>query len=342
MKKISISIILAMLFSILLAIPAASVAPEWFYQCNKSAVDVNINGKIDGNEWDDAVELIVNNDSEIFKKYGYWQGGDDHPIPSSVLSVTYKLKWDEKYLYILEVRYDKNFSFNPDADVWPWNASGTLLFLAYDASDFNEPSDGAYEIFWVINPEGGKPKLSGRAAPGKTQFEEGDSQMEGWVVANSVSGDTYTIELAVPWATMQKTSDFPAPAEGVKLRFTPIVAAYLQKVTEPAFDETWNQLDFYVNTSAPDDITGEGGLELKGVNYTPPAVEEPAAPPEEPAAVPEAPAPAPAAPAPAPAAPAPVAPSTGDNGMMILAGMALILIAFKILGGFTYGKLSRR
>lgn len=321
MKKISVLIILAMIISSLAMFNVSAVAPEWFYECAKSALDVNIDGKVGDNEWDDAVELVVNNDNEIFKKYGYWQGGDDHPIPTSDLSVTYKLKWDEKYLYILEVRFDKNFSFNPDAGVWPWEASGTLLFLAYDAADFNEPSDGAYEIFWVINPDG-KPKLCGRAAPGKTQFEEGDPEMDGWVVANSASGDTYTIELAIPWATMQKVSAFPVPAEGVKLRFTPIISAYLQKVTESAYDETWNQLDFYVNTSAADDITGEGGLELKGVIYTPPAAPEPA-PADEPA---------PAADEPAPAAPAATAPAasapTGDAGIILF---VLVLCASAVV-----------
>ena len=320
-RKLGIILILAILMASLPAMNISAVAPEWFYQCAKSVLDVNIDGKVGDAEWDDAIELIVNNDSEIFKKYGYWQGGEDHPIPSSDLSVSYKLKWDEKYLYILEVRYDKHFSFNADAGVWPWEASGTLLFLAYDAADFNEPSDGAYEIFWVINPNGA-PKLSGRATPGKTGFEEGSPEMEGWVVANTASGDTYTIELAIPWATMQKVADYPAPAEGVKLRFTPIISAYLTKVTESVYDENWNQLDFYVNTSAADDITGEGALELVGVVYTPPA---PAPEPEpENAAGGGSDAPD----QPVVTAPAPTAPKTGDAGMMIFVFMILAAGAF--------------
>lgn len=321
-RKLSIFLVLAILTAVISAGSVSAVAPEWFYQCAKSVLDVNINGVVDANEWDDANELIVNNDSEIFKKYGFWQGGDDHPIPSSDLSVTYKLKWDEKYLYILEVRFDKNFSFNPDAGVWPWEASGTLLFLAYDAANFNDPSDGAYEIFWVINPNGA-PKLSGRATPGKTGFEEGSPEMEGWVVANSASGDTYTIELAIPWATMKKVADYPSPAEGVKLRFTPIISAYLQKVTESAYDETWNQLDFYVNTSSPDDITGEGGLELVGVIYTPPA--------PEPEPVPDAAGGGSSVPD-QPVVVAPAAPKTGDATIMLFGFMILAA------GVFTFTK----
>ncbi|MCL1792752.1 MAG: hypothetical protein FWG34_02675 [Oscillospiraceae bacterium] len=326
MKKIGILAIFAVIFSLAAATGVSAVKPEWEYECAKSVLPVTVDGKVGEGEWDDAVLLTVNNDSEIFQKYGFWQNTGGDPIPSSSLSVDYKLKWDETYLYILEVRYDKNFSFNPDAGDWPWEASGTLLFLAYDPESYEEPGDGAYEIFWVMNPDGSSPKLTGRASPGKTQFEKGDPEMDGWVVANSVNGDTYTIELAIPWATMQKVSGFPAPAEGVKLRFTPVISAYHLKVTESAYDETWNQLDFYVNTDSPDDITGEGGLVLTGAIYTPPAPE----PEAEPEAAPEA-APAPAEPAaPAETAPAqiPAAPATGDGTTVFLA-IVLAAAAFE-------------
>ena len=316
MKRIGIITIIAVLFSMLGALNVAAVMPEWEYKCAKAALPVTIDGVVGEGEWDDAICFTANNDSEIFKKYGFWQNTGGDPIPSDQLSVDYRLKWDETYLYILEVRNDKNFAFNPDAGDWPWEASGTLLFLAYDPDSYDEPdpSISAYEIFWVINPDGGKPKLTGRAAPGKSQFVEGDPEMEGWVVANGVSGTTYTIEVAVPWATMQKISGFPAPAEGVKLRFTPIISAYDS-------DGGWNQLDFYVNTSAPDDVTGEGGLVLTGVQYTPPP------PPEtEPPVVDDVPAAQPEQPA-APADPGPAAPVTGD-GMAIFLALTLAAGAF--------------
>ncbi|MCL1858967.1 MAG: hypothetical protein FWF92_07000 [Oscillospiraceae bacterium] len=324
MKKISLLIIFALIISSLSMFNISAVAPEWTYQCAKSVYDVNINGKIDGNEWDDAIELIVNNDSEIFKKYGYWQGGDDHPIPSSDLSVTYKVKWDDDYLYILEVRYDKNFSFNPDDGDWPWEASGTLFFLYYDKDGeaLTEDSvtwDYCYEIFWVMNPDGGSPKLTGRGA-GKSQFEAGDPEMDGWVTAQSVNGDTYTFEAAIPWATMQKTSEFPAPAEGLKLRFTPIVSAYLQKVTASAYDETWNQLDFYVDTSAADNPAGYGGMELVAAIVAPQAEAEAAD--DEPVAqdVPDVSVPV-----------TPISPTTGD------AGIILFVLLFAIFGSSLIG-----
>ena len=276
MKKISVVIILAILFSMLTMINVSAVEPQWAYECNKLVVPVTIDGKVDGNEWDDAVALVVNNDNEIFKQFGIWQADADNPIPSSKLSVTYRVKWDENNLYILEERFDTAFSFIPDAaDDWPWSASGTLFFLCYDA-DYSEPStDGCYEIFWVINPDGGAPKLTGRG-PGKSELDA--DEIAKWTVATSASGDVYTIEVAVPWSAMQSLSGFPAPSEGLKLRFTPVIAAFHEKTTE-SFDN-WNQLDFYCDPEigSPDNPESNGGMILKGVNYTPPAVDEPEAP----------------------------------------------------------------
>jgi len=322
MKKISIFIIIAMILSSLAMFDVSAVEPKWTYECNKLAVPVKIDGKVDGNEWDDAVALVVNADSEILKKYGVWQVDPDNPIPSSILSVTYRVKWDETYLYILEERFDKAFSYIPDAGPWPWEASGTLFFLTYSADYANPDTDGCYEIFWVNNADGA-PKLCGRG-PGKKQFADDIDSDEwkefsaGWKIANSVNGDTYLIEAAIPWATMANISGFAAPKEGLKLRFTPIIPSFHEKTTTSF--ENWNQINFYCDPEVgpADNPESNGGMILKGVNYTAPVaapevVEAPAA-----AAVEEAPAPAPAA-VKAPAA----APKTGDSALAILAILML-------------------
>jgi len=299
----------------------SAVAPQWTYECNKLALPVNVNGQIDGNEWDDAVELIVNNDSPIFQQYGFWQNGGADPIPSSVLSVTYKVKWDETYLYILEVRNDKFFKVFPEDESgpWPWEHSGTLFFLYYDKDGEAMAEDTAswdycYEPFWITYGWGDKPILSGRAS-GKSQFEVGDPEMEGWITAGSKNGDVYTFEAAIPWATMQKASEFPAPTEGLKLRFTPIISAFHTLDTEK-FSDQWNQLDFYVDTGAPDNPAGYGGMELVGVRYTPPAPDpEPDPEPDAPAAVVDTP------------PPARPSPATGDSALIMLALAALAAAA---------------
>ncbi|MCL2772932.1 MAG: hypothetical protein FWD71_06245 [Oscillospiraceae bacterium] len=270
-KKLSIILVIAFIISALpmtmLTVSAAD-APQWTYQCAQSVYPVTVDGKAVGNEWDDAVALVVNNDNPVFQQYGLWQNAANaDPIPTSDLSVTYKVKWDDQNLYILEQRFDKNFSDNTDSDIWPWSNSGTLFFLSYDANDYKDATDtmigadGTYEIFWVDSASG-KPTISGRYGAGKNQMQVGDPGMDGWVTACSQDGDTYTFEASIPWKTMQTTAGFPTPAVGVKMRFTPIISAYNQKVTAPAFDDTWNQLNFYCNKDTPDDVTGEGGLEL--------------------------------------------------------------------------------
>ena len=337
MKKISVAIVFAILFSMLAVLGVSAVKPEWTYDCAKLVIPVSIDAKIDGGDWDDAVALVANNDSEIFKKYGFWQNAGAEPIPSSILSVTYKVKWDETYLYIREERFDTAFSIVPGAGPWPWEHSGTLFFLYYDkdgealANGEGETAtwDYCYEPFWSGSI------LSGRG-PGKAQFSAENDEADwadfsaGWKTATNSSGDMYIFEAAIPWATMTKMSGFPAPSEGLELRFTPIVSAFQAK-TEESYGDNWNQLDFYVDTTSPDNPAGYGNMKLTGAIYTPPAAPEP-----EPEPAPDLPAAAPEEPA-APAAPAPVTPAVPVTGDCALIFFALILSA----GAFAAKRLGK-
>ena len=298
MKKLSVLIIFAIIISSLAMFNVSAVEPQWVYECNKLVVPVTADGKVDGNEWDDAVGFTANNDNPIFQQYGVWQASADRPIPSSDLSIDYKIKWDETNLYVLEVRFDKSMvvftdDMEDDANKFPWCHSGTLFFLNYSADYANPDSDGCYEVFWVS--DGTTRLVTGRNV-GKAQMFEGDAEMAGVVVSTTKNGDTYTTEVIIPWATMATVSGFPAPSEGLKLRMTPIVSAYSAKTSDVADrnGETWNQLNFYTDpeVGSPDNPESNGGMILKGVNYTPPAAPEPE---------------------PEPAAPAEVAPPVVDN-----------------------------
>jgi len=326
MKKISVLIILALLFSSLSMLGVSAAEPKWIFECPKLVIPVTING--DGQGWEDAGEIIVNNDNPIFKQYGIWQGSEDRPVASSDLSVEYRLKWDETNFYILEKRFDKFHNVFDDinddpGNAWPWMHSGTLFFLNYDTNFADPDRSGCYEVFWVNN--GDTLVMTGRNVD-KAQMFADEPEMAGIQIAGSRSGDTYITEVAIPWATMSKVSGFPAPTEGLKLRMTPVVSTFLEKTDDSGdrFGEKWNQLNFYTDPDegAPDDPVSNGGMILVGATYTPPA--------PEPDPEPDAPAAAAPAPAPAPAAPAP-APQTGDNALVILALTVFAAGAFAVI-----------
>ena len=323
MKKISAIIILAMLFSLLAAFNVSAVAPEWTYDCAKLVLPVSIDAKLDGGDWEDAVAFVANNDSDIFQKYGFWQNTAADGIPTSTLSVTYKVKWDEQYLYIREERFDTAFSIIADGGPWPWEHSGTLFFLYYD-KDGEALANGSGDMAtwdYVYEPFWSGTILSGRG-PGKAQFSPENDEADwadftaGWKTAQNAYDSMYIFEIAIPWTTMASISQFPAPSEGLELRFTPVISAFQTKATE-SFGDNWNQLDFYVDTAAPDNPAGYGNMRLVGAIYTPPAPEpEPEPEPAEPdaPAVVDEPAPAPA-PAPAPS------PASGDTAAIFLAAL---------------------
>ena len=323
---VALTLTVAMIIS-LGAVPVLAKEPQWIFECPKLVIPVEING--DGQGWEDAGIIIVNNDNPVFQEFGIWQGNAEAPIPTSELSVEYRLKWDDKYFYILEKRFDKNHVVFDDIDDepangFPWMHSGTLFFLNYD-SNFADPTrDGCYEIFWVNN--GSKLVMTGRNVNKAQMFPE-DSEMEGILIAGSKDGNTYITEVAVPWATMRTVSGFPAPSEGLKLRMTPVVSAF-HAVTDDTADRfqghIWNQLNFYTDTSfgyQPDDPITNGGMILTGATYTPPqpAVEEP----EVPAAV-EIPAPV-ASVVTAPAVVVTPVPQTSDSVVYIVVLCVLAL-----------------
>ncbi|MCL2099334.1 MAG: CBM9 family sugar-binding protein [Oscillospiraceae bacterium] len=332
MKKLLAAILLISVIAAIAVVPVSAQEPAWIFECPKLVIPVEING--DGQGWDDAGMFIANNDNPIFQQYGIWQGNADMPIPSSDLSVEYRLKWDETYFYILEKRFDKNhvvFSDIHDApeNAWPWMHSGTLFFLNYDANFADPTRDGCYEVFWVNNGE--TLVMTGRHF-NKTQMFADDPEMEGILIAGSRDGDTYITEVAVPWATMRTVSGFPAPSEGLKLRMTPVASAFNAKTDDIADrfqGHIWNQLNFYTDpeVAGPDDPISNGGMILTAATYTPPAADEPAADDGtgagggDPAEVP--------APAPAPA-PVP-APQTGDAMIFTFAALLLAGLAGAVL-----------
>ena len=317
MKKL-IAAAIAMLMVAALVFPASALEPGYTYECAKLYYPVTVDGVVTGTEWDDANALVVNADNVTVKEYGRWQGGG-HPEPASDLSVTYKFKWDETNLYILEQRYDAHFIMAGDetAGVEPWNGDGTLMFLAYNSSGTYLFAD-AYEPFWAMS-ENGEMSFALRSwlSGSFTSNQEG---MENWKGAGQYDAGAkmLTVELTVPFSDIGNASGSKAVAVGANLRFTAVIPNLDTADDYKTFSGTWDQLNFHDRFGRDDaDLTenenpGECPINWAGMVLTEAIVTAPA----------ETEAPATEAPAETPADTA--APSTLDTALLVsFAGLAL-------------------
>lgn len=254
MKKIALAALLV--FALFVALfPVSALDPGYVYECAKLYYPVTIDGKVDGNEWDDAHELVVNADNSVFKEYGRWQGGGN-PKSASELSVTYKFKWDDENLYILEQRYDTNFIMAGDeaCGAAPWNGDGTLMFLAYNKSGEYLWED-AYEPFWAVD-ENGKISFALRSWV-EGAFNSNQDNMENWKGAGvyDSASKTLTVELVVPFADIGTISGSKNPVVGDMLRFTPIISNIDSADDYMTFAGSWDQLNFHDRVERGDAVT---------------------------------------------------------------------------------------
>lgn len=254
MKK-GITTALALVILMATAIlPAAAIAPEYTYECAKLVYPVTFDGVADEQEWSDAIAIVVNPDSEILQKYGEVQGGN--PMTTSAdISVTYKMKWDDQYFYLLEQRYDKVYVINSDDAMTPWMDDGTLFFIAHGD---NPCLNAAFHPWWLTIGKGGGPQFNLRTYADHAQiYEEDPNQYKNWKYGSGKSGDVYTMELAIPWADMW-AADHTFPVQiGELFRWTPVIANFIDADVSVGGDG-WSQLVLYNSTHNPDTADGDG------------------------------------------------------------------------------------
>ena len=277
--------ILATILVLALVISMSSVLavePGYTYEAAKLVNPVTFDGVAAVGEWDDANALIVNADNETFKKYGRWQGGAA-PKTAAELSITYKMKWDDKNLYILEERTDPSYFVPTGGATQPWTGDGTLFFLAYDNGDTKWAN--VYEPFWLTKDTDGKAKVALRSyLSGSFAAEDTADRIGNWKYAGASNGNVYTLEIAIPWTDIATVGAIPAIAEGLKFWFTPIIS------NSDADYANWDQLNFhdrFANGDAIEDEAGAtelpknwAGLKLTAAIVTPeaPTDENPEAP----------------------------------------------------------------
>lgn len=319
MKKV-LSLALTLLLVALMCLPSMAVTPVegiehcyYHYVCNKAVLPVVADGVVSEGEWDDAVELVINNDT--IEDYGRWQSASS--TSSDKLSFTYKMKWDEKNFYLLEIRTDatyvSDFGDNNYNALNPWFLDGTGFFFC----DNEDPTTGnRCDLKWYpyVKSLNGPSVYVGN--PNNTGIASEQSGIDGYEFGSTLKGDVVTFELILPWEVIDDLGHLVSDIEeGAIFRFNPILINYDTVDDYATFSGSYTQINFHDSVNVADeDASGAeepeywAALTLSPANYTAPTAETEA----------------PATEAPASDAPTtPSAPATADMGIVAAALLAV-------------------
>lgn len=204
MKKISF--LCFVLVGFILLMVSSSAEHYWNDEIRYTAAygTVKVDGVIDAGEWDDteAIEMRLVNDSLAARGYVNYQGGweSESNRSDSDYQGTYKIKWDNDYIYFLEIRVDNTVNLNGTATE-PWTTDGTLIFVQVPDSDASGNPDGVVQnLFYTVGKDGsigGDMKVRVNTMATTTQEI---IDVAGGSVASALTSNGFIVEFAVPWS----------------------------------------------------------------------------------------------------------------------------------------------
>jgi len=313
MKTNTKKFLTALFLAAIIVLFSASVSAEHYWNNDikfyAAYGTVEING--DGNGWDDApaIEMKLNGDPMYAKDFMVYQGGWDDDRADSDYSGTYKVKWDENYLYFLEDRNDDVVNLSGDA-MEPYLTDGTLVFTQVDSADGKMNPDGiSVHAFYAVG--NGNGAIGGDLRARVCNMEEGSREtveIPGGKVASTLKSGGFIIEVAIPWSFYSSlVPNFKGPSAGDILGWSYVV--HDNDDDSPGFVKQFcYAIDGQGDVPGGYDFGGWGVLELMAPPPPPAVVEEPAAV---------------AADAPAAAEAAPV--RTGDGTAVWVALLSMVL-----------------
>ena len=203
MKKLVTAVLTAALAVTSTSFAFAAPADQ-AYEAAKLKNPVTVDGKIDGAEWDDANALVVNGDTAGVA----WATAVKYTADE--FGATYKFKWDETNLYILEQRTDVDYTPATDAKK-PFTADGTLLFFVSDGTNA-----GRFDLFFTSDKAATAVRAKDPTLP--------EGEVANFQIASTREGNVSTTEIIVPWADMNAKVDSKFDIkEGAEFTFTPIM-----------------------------------------------------------------------------------------------------------------------
>lgn len=226
MKKFIVVSLIFMLVSIM-SIPVFAIE-HWSSNVTVYGAEgtVNIDGKADADEWDDAPEIKTTLEDDPLEKSGYviYQGGWEADRTAADMSATFKVKWDYDYFYFLEIRKDDVVNLNGNAQE-PYLTDGVLVFLQVaDDDDARNPDGYSHHIFYTVGKDGAAGgdvmvRICDEAGGGRETVAAAGAK-----IATTVTNDGYIAEIAFPWSVFQdKVPAYKGPAAGDQIGFSLVV-----------------------------------------------------------------------------------------------------------------------
>ncbi len=217
------------------------------YECVKSVNEVVADGVYHEEEWAEAYELVINNDT--LQDWGRWQAGE--PMDTSNLSVSFRLKWDEDYLYLLEIRFDSHYVYefgDKGYDVFNdvWGGDATAFFLCDGLDSLREDRCDIGYFTYVDKLEG--PAVYVGSFDGEPKAFRGPSGTDGCTYGGTYDDETCTavFEMKLPWAIMEDQGKLYSDIEpGTLFRFNPIIPSVDTQAGLGAYNEEWRQINFH-------------------------------------------------------------------------------------------------
>lgn len=204
MKKV-IFIFMAIIGTFVMMI-SSSAAHYWNNDIRFTAAygTIKVDGTVDAGEWDDAeaIEMKLVGDTLAAKGFVNYQGGWEAEANRKTTDYqgTYKIKWDENYIYFLEIRIDDKVNLNGNATA-PWTTDGTLIFVqAPDDNAATNPDGVVQNLFYSVGKDG---KIGGdmKVRVGKISTKTQEIvDIAGGSIASTQTSNGFIVEFAVPWS----------------------------------------------------------------------------------------------------------------------------------------------
>ncbi|MFD0716852.1 S-layer homology domain-containing protein [Paenibacillus sp. GCM10027626] len=161
-----------------------------------TAAPIVIDGVAGEGEWSGTEKITVSPSDPDLQRFGkIW--GDPGKVKA-----TYRLKWDDANLYVLEQREDDAFAFT-ETGATMYASTASMLFLDIDHNKSGSTYlNGDYAIFFTPSGPDGRPHVFMRqgADSGKDEYALAGATIKSVV---DMTAHTYTVELAIPWNALQ-------------------------------------------------------------------------------------------------------------------------------------------
>lgn len=167
---------------------------------------ISIDGTVDEGEWSEAQDIVINERDPALLRYGALWGDTGN------IHARYRLKWDDKNLYVLEQRQDSEFLFT-ETGANMFSSTASMLFLDIDHNKSGAAyRSGDYAVLFTAGGPDSQPHAYMRQGDdgGVQEYPLTDAVIQSKV---NTAAHTYVLEMAIPWSALQTTSFFPGNDE---------------------------------------------------------------------------------------------------------------------------------